>query len=60
LYNSLIEFSVPMKLVGLIKMYLNEMYSAVQEGKHFFDMFPIKIFFKKKDMVYRHGFSTLL
>ena len=37
-----------MKLVGLIKMYLNEMYSAVQEGKHFFDMFPIKIFFLKK------------
>ena len=27
LCNILIEFGIPMKLVGLIKMYLNEMYS---------------------------------
>jgi hypothetical protein len=27
LYNILIEFGVPMKLVRLIKMYLNETYS---------------------------------
>jgi hypothetical protein len=30
LYNILIEFGVPMKLVGLIKMCLNKMYSKVR------------------------------
>jgi hypothetical protein len=30
LYNILIEFGVPMKLVGLIKMCLNETYSKVR------------------------------
>jgi len=34
LYNILIESGIPMKLVRLIKMYLNEMYSRVQVGKH--------------------------
>jgi len=29
LYNILIEFGIPMKLVRLIKMCLNEMYSTV-------------------------------
>jgi hypothetical protein len=31
-YNILTEFLVPMKLVMLIKMWLNEMYSEVQNG----------------------------
>jgi hypothetical protein len=34
LYNILIEFRVPMKLVRLIKMCLNETYSKVCLGKH--------------------------
>jgi hypothetical protein len=34
LYNILIEFGVPMKLVRLIKMCLNETYSKVCIGKH--------------------------
>jgi hypothetical protein len=34
LYNILIEFGVPMKLVRLIKMCLNETYSKVHTGKH--------------------------
>jgi hypothetical protein len=34
LYNILIEFGVPMKLVGLIKMCVNEVYSKVRIGKH--------------------------
>ena len=42
LYNILIEFGIPMKLVGLIKMCLNENYSRVQVGKHLSDEFPIK------------------
>jgi len=40
LYNILIEFSVLLKLVRLIKMCLNETYSRVQVGKHLSDMFP--------------------
>jgi hypothetical protein len=35
LYNILIEFGIPMKLVRLIKMCLNETYSKVRIGKHF-------------------------
>jgi hypothetical protein len=42
LYNILIEFGIPIKLVSLIKMCLNETYSRVQVGKHLSDMFPIK------------------
>jgi hypothetical protein len=41
LYNILIELVVPMKLVRLIKMYLNEMHSKVHIGKHLSDSFPI-------------------
>jgi hypothetical protein len=31
-----------MKLVRLIKMYLNEMYSKVRKSKHLSDSFPIE------------------
>jgi hypothetical protein len=34
LYNILIEFGIPRKLVGLIKMCLNETYSRVRIGKN--------------------------
>ena len=34
LYNILIEFGIPMKLVRLIKMCLTEMYSRVRVGKN--------------------------
>jgi hypothetical protein len=37
LYTILIEFGVPIKLVRLIKMCLNEMYSKVHKGKHLSD-----------------------
>jgi hypothetical protein len=42
LYNILIEFGIPLKLVRLIKMCLNEMYSKVGVGKHLSDNFPIQ------------------
>ena len=45
----LIEYGIPMKLVRLIKMCLNENYSRVQVGKHLSDMFPIKNDLKQGD-----------
>jgi sorting nexin-29 len=42
LYNIFIEFGIPMKLVRLVKMCLNETYSRVQVGKHLSDTVPIK------------------
>jgi hypothetical protein len=42
LYNSLIEFGIPRKLVGLIKMCLNETYSTVHISKYQSDKFPIQ------------------
>jgi hypothetical protein len=35
MFNILIEFGIPMKLVWLIKMCLIENYSKVQTGTHF-------------------------
>jgi hypothetical protein len=49
LYNILIEFRVPMKLVRLIKMYLNETYSNIHIGKHLPDSFPIQNGLKQGD-----------
>jgi hypothetical protein len=42
LYNILIEFGIPRKLVGLIQMCLNETYSTVRIGKYQSDKFPIQ------------------
>jgi hypothetical protein len=42
LYNILLEFNIPKKLVRLNKMCLNEIYSKVHIGKHLSDNFPIK------------------
>ena len=42
LYNILIDFGIPMKLLRLIKRCLNETYSRVRVGKNLSDMFPIR------------------
>jgi len=42
LYNILIEFDIPMKVVMLIKMCLTETRSRVWVGKNLSDMFPIR------------------
>jgi hypothetical protein len=47
LYNIQVEFGIPMKLVKLIKMCLNETYSKVRIGKHLSDSFPIQNGLKK-------------
>jgi hypothetical protein len=49
LYNILIEFGIPLKLVTLIKMCLNETYSRVRVCKHLSDRFPIKSGLKQGD-----------
>jgi hypothetical protein len=59
LYNILIQFGIPMKLVRLTKMFLNETYSRVRVGKHLLDMFPIRNGLKRGDALW-HCFSTLL
>ena len=41
LYNILMEFGIPKKLIRLIKMCLTKTYSRVQAGKNLSDMFPI-------------------
>ena len=49
LYNTVIEFGIPMKLVRLIKMCLTETYSRVRVGKNLSDMFPIRNGLKQED-----------
>jgi hypothetical protein len=51
MYNILIEFGIPMKLVRLIKMCLSETYSRVRVGKQLSDTFPIKTGLKQGDAV---------
>jgi hypothetical protein len=41
LYNTLIDFAVPMKLARSIKMCLNETYVKVRVGKHLYDTSPL-------------------
>jgi hypothetical protein len=49
LYNILIEFRIPRKLVGLIKMCLNETYSRVYIDKNLSDKFTIENGLKQGD-----------
>jgi hypothetical protein len=42
LYDNLTEFGIPMKLVRLTKMCLNETYSRVLVAKYLSDMFTTK------------------
>jgi hypothetical protein len=49
LYNILIEFGIPRKLVGLIKLCLNETYSRVHIGKNLSDKFIIENGLKQGD-----------
>jgi hypothetical protein len=55
LYNILIEFGIPMKLVRLIKMCLIETYSKVRIGKHLSDSFPVQNGLKQGDALSPEG-----
>jgi hypothetical protein len=60
LYNILIEFCIPRKLVRLIKMCLSETYSRVQVGKNLPDRFPIRNGLKQGDVLSPLLFSFAL
>ena len=60
LYNFLIEFGIPMKLVRLIKMCLTETYSRVRVGKNFSNMFPIRNGLKQGDAISPLLFNSAL
>jgi hypothetical protein len=49
LYNILIDFGIPKKLVRLIKMFLNETYSKVRVGELLSDTFPLQNGLKQGD-----------
>jgi hypothetical protein len=60
LYNILIEFGVPMKLVRLIKMCLNETYIKVCVHKHLSESFPIQNDLKQGDALLPLLFNVVL
>jgi len=49
LYNILNEFVIPVELVRIIKMCLNETCNRVLVGKHLSDIFPFKNGLKQGD-----------
>jgi len=60
LFEILIEFGIPMKLVRLIRMCLNETHSRVWVGKNLSDIFPISNGLKKGDALSPLLFSFVL
>jgi hypothetical protein len=60
LCNILIEFGIPRKLFGLIKMCLNETYSRVRIGKNLCDKFTVQNGLKQGDALSPLLFLTLL
>ena len=60
LYNILIEFGIPMKLVRLIKVCMNETYSRDWVGKHLSDVFPVKSGLKQGDALLPLPFNFAL
>jgi hypothetical protein len=60
LYNILLEFDIPKKLVSLIKMCLNETYSKVCIGKLLSDKFPIQNGLKQGDVLSQLLFNFAL
>jgi hypothetical protein len=57
LYNILIDFGVPMKLVRVIKICLNETHGIVCIGKHLSDSFPIQHGLKHGDALSQQLFN---
>jgi hypothetical protein len=51
LYNILVQFGIPMKLVSLVKVCMPETYSRVCVGKNLSVRFPVRNGLKKVDAV---------
>jgi len=49
LCNSVSEFFIPMKLVGLTEICFNVSYSIIHTGKHLSDAFPTQYGMKQGD-----------
>ena len=49
MYNILVEFGIPMKLVMLINMCVTETYIRIWLGMNLSDIFPIKNGLKQED-----------
>ena len=60
LYNILIEFGIPMKLVRLIKVCLTETYCRVWVGKNLCDLFPVRNGLKQGDALLPLLFNVAL
>jgi hypothetical protein len=60
LCNILIEFGIPLKLVGVIKVCLNESYSRARVGNHLSDKVPIENSLKQGDALLPLLFSFAL
>jgi hypothetical protein len=60
LYNILLEFGIPKKLVRLIKMCINETYSKVHVGKLLSDKFPVQNGLKQGDALLPLHFNFAL
>jgi hypothetical protein len=60
LHKILINFGVLMKIVKLIKMYLNENCSKIHIGKHFSDTFPVQNGLKQGNALFPLLFSFAL
>jgi hypothetical protein len=60
LYNILIEFVIPMKLIRLVKVCLAETYSRVRLGKNLSDIFPIRNSLKQGDILSTFLFNFAL
>jgi hypothetical protein len=60
LYNILLEFGIPKKLVSLIKMRLNKTYSKVCVGKHLSHTIPIQNGLKQGDGLSPFLFNSAL
>ena len=60
MYNILIEFGIPRKLLMLIKLCVNEIYSINLVGSRLSDMFPFKNDLKQGDALLPLLFSFFL
>jgi hypothetical protein len=60
LYNIFIEFGIPIKLVRLIKMCMNETYSRFHVLKNWYDMFPVRNGLKQGDALSPLLFNSVL